>query len=194
MSEPDSMPPTRRARPARWIAALSAVVLVAFIVVLATSEPATTRSADSPLLGELVPEIVGQTLDGESFQLAELAGQWVLVNFFATWCVPCREEHDDLIRFAERHRMAGDATVVGVVFDDDVDAVRRFREEEGGDWPMILDRRGQIAVDFGVSGVPESYLVSPDGLVVSKIVGGILDGELEALLASAQAARGEQRR
>lgn len=68
-------------------------------------------------------------------------------------------------------------------------AVRRFREEEGGDWPMLLDDDGRIAVDFGVAGVPESYLISPEGVVVSKIVGGILDGELEELLNRAKAGR-----
>lgn len=73
--------------------------------------------------------------------------------------------------------------------DDDASAVRAFRRVNGGVWPMVLDPDGRIAADYGVSGVPESYLVSPEGVVVSRIVGGILDGEIESLLADAVRAR-----
>ena len=159
-----------------------AVVLTVLVAVLARSEPATTRAADSPLLGKAAPYIDGPTLDGSPIALTDYLGKWVLVNFFATWCVPCRTEHPELIQWQQRHELAGDATIIGVIYDDSDKAVRRFRKEEAGDWPMMTDRDGRIAVDFGVSGVPESYLISPDGIVVSKIVGGILDGELENLL------------
>lgn len=179
----------RPLRPARWIAAVVAVVIVGLVVALARSDPAGTRAADSPLLGRPAPYAAGNTLDGDSYAITDELGRWTLVNFFATWCVPCREEHDDLVRWHARHTEIGDAALVGVIFDDDVDAVRRFREDEGGDWPMLLDPDGQIAVDFGVAGVPESYLLNPEGIVVAKIVGGILEGELERLLADAKQRR-----
>ena len=104
--------------------------------------------------------------------------------------MPCRTEHPELISWQQRHEALGDATVVAVIYDDSVSAVRRYREEEGGDWPMLIDDDGRIAVDFGVAGVPESSLISPEGVIVSKIVGGILDGELEELLRRAKAGRG----
>ena len=190
MSDPDPVPVTRpRRRLAVWIAAALAVALIALVVVLAKSEPATTRAADSPLLGKQVPNVQAKTIDGGDFDLNDQLGKWVVVNFFATWCVPCRIEHPELISWQQRHDVLGDATVVGVIFDDSLSAVRRFRDEEGGDWPMLTDPDGRIAVDFGVAGVPESYLISPEGVVVSKIVGGILDGELEELLNRAKAAR-----
>ena len=178
-----------RRRLAVWIAAAVAVTLVALVVVLVKAEPSTTRAADSPLLGEQVPNVQAKTIDGDDFDLNDELGKWVVVNFFATWCVPCRIEHPELISWQQRHEVLGDATVVAVIYDDSVDAVRRFRDEEGGDWPMIIDDDGRIAVDFGVAGVPESYLISPEGVVVSKIVGGILDGELEELLSRARARR-----
>ena len=186
--------PTISGRPRRrlavWIAAAVAVTLVALVVVLVKAEPSTTRAADSPLLGEQVPNVQAKTIDGDDFDLNDQLGKWVVVNFFATWCVPCRIEHPELISWRQRHEVLGDATVVAIIYDDSVDAVRRFRDEEGGDWPMIIDDDGRIAVDFGVAGVPESYLISPEGVVVSKIVGGILDGELEELLSRAKARRG----
>jgi cytochrome c biogenesis protein CcmG/thiol:disulfide interchange protein DsbE len=87
----------------------------------------------------------------------------VLLNVFATWCDPCVAEHDDLLRFQEAHRDAGDATVLAVVWDDSEDNVRDFLEQRGGDWPVILDGRGKVSLDFGVRGPPTSFLISPEG-------------------------------
>ena len=191
MSEPEPAAPARpRRRLAVWIAAALAVAFVALVVVLAKAAPSTTRAADSPLLGEQAPDVRATTIDGVDYDLDDELGKWVVVNFFATWCVPCRIEHPELISWKLRHEAIGDATVVAVIYDDSVSAVRRFREEEGGDWPMLIDEGGRISVDFGVAGVPESYLISPEGVIVSKIVGGILDGELEELLTRAKAGRG----
>ncbi|WCO68007.1 TlpA disulfide reductase family protein [Iamia majanohamensis] len=161
-------------------------VLVVLVWVLASSPPATTRVTESPLVGRPVPAISAETLDGTTFDIGRLTGRWVLINVFATWCVPCRIEHPELVRFDEAHRARGDAAVVGIIYDDDPDAVRRFRDEEGGEWPMLLDPEGRIALSLGVAGVPESFLVAPDGQVVSKITGGVRFDELEDLLARAQ--------
>ena len=187
--EPEAPARPRRRRLAVWIVAALAVTFVPLVIVLAKAEPSTTRAADSPLLGKQAPVVEAKTIDGDDYDLDVERGKWVVVNFFATWCVPCRIEHPELISWQKRHEAIGDATVVAVIYDDSVSAVRRFREEEGGDWPMLIDEGGRISVDFGVAGVPESYLISPEGVIVSKIVGGILDGELEELLNRAKAGR-----
>lgn len=175
----------RRRRRALWAAVAVGVVVAALVAVLASRPSASTRLARSPLLGKPVPPIEGEALDAGRFALSGLRGRWVLVNFFATWCVPCRLEHPDLVRFAARHQVLGDAEVVGVIYNDSAGAVRAFRAKEGGDWPMVADPKGRIALDFGVAGVPESYLISPDGLVVAKVVGGIRETDLDRLLARA---------
>lgn len=179
----------RRTRRALWISVAVAVPLAALVGVLATRPPAATRAAQSPLLGKPAPEIAGTTIDGEQVRLSSYRGRWVLVNFFASWCVPCRIEHPELIRFHRRHRSAGDIEVLGVVYDDSVEAVREFRAAEGGEWPMLTDPDGRIAVSLGVAGIPESFLISPDGLVVSKILGGVRAEDLEQLLQRAKAQR-----
>ena len=176
--------PRRRPHRARWAALAVAVPVALLVAVLATRPEAGTRAARSPLLGKPAPELAGATVDGQRFELGERRGKWVLVNFFATWCVPCRQEHPELIRFAQSHEQAGDAEVVAVVYDDSVDAVRDYRRDEGGDWPMVVDPKGRIALDWGVAGVPESYLVSPDGQVAAKVVGGVRVAALEDLLAT----------
>lgn len=178
----------RPRRGGRWVAVVVGIVLVALVAVLATRDPATTRLAQSPLVGEAAPPIDGTTIHGDAFTLTDLDGQWVLVNYFATWCVPCQREHPDLVEFDRRHEAAGDARVVSVVFDDDPGAVRRFFAREGGDWPVVTDD-GRIALDYGVAGIPESYLIDPDGVVVAKITGGVRADGLEGLLADAKAAR-----
>lgn len=180
-------PVQRRTNRVRWIAAAVAVPVLILVLALAGSRSAGTRAADSPLLGKAAPALEGETVDGQPFALAAAPGRWVLVNFFATWCVPCVREHPELIRFAERHRAAGDAEVVGVVYDDPAAEVRKFREERGGDWPMIVDPNGRIALDFGVSGVPESYLIAPDGTVAAKLIGGVSAEGLDEVLAELKA-------
>lgn len=181
-----------RSRTALFTAAGMAVVVVLLVIVLATREPATSKIDRSPLVGRPAPALSGARLDGRDggFDLAAQRGSFVLVNFFATWCVPCIQEHDDLVRFAARHEAAGDARVVSVVFSDEAANVQRFFARNGGDWPVIADDDGGAAIAWGVARVPESYLVAPDGTVVSKITGGVEEERLEELLARAQG-RGE---
>jgi cytochrome c biogenesis protein CcmG/thiol:disulfide interchange protein DsbE len=177
-----------RRRPALWGAVPVGVVLALFVVVLATrdSDP-TNRAVDSPLLGKPAPALAGESvLDGEAFDLRDAEGRWVLVNFFATWCEPCRKEHPQLVKFAQDHQVADDARVVSVVFQDQPEDVERWFRDNGGDWPVV-DTDGEIVVDWSVSGVPESYLVDPAGVVRAKIVGGVDATKLDDLLRRAQA-------
>ncbi len=171
-----------------WIAAPVLLVMIGFIVVLATSDPSGSHRDVSPLLGRQAPPIAGETIDGGSFDLADYRGQWVLVNVFATWCTPCIREHPELVNFEKRHALAGDAHVVSVVFDDTVANARKFFADRGGDWPVVTDPDGHIALSYGVAQVPESYLIAPDGTVVSKMTLGVTASGLDQLLAEAQGA------
>jgi cytochrome c biogenesis protein CcmG/thiol:disulfide interchange protein DsbE len=182
----DEEPVARPRHTARWAAVALGVVLALLVFLLATRDPASTRLAASPLLGRPAPELAGESLlDGGSFELDTQTGRWVLVNFFATWCTPCVAEHDDLQTFATAHAEAGDARVVSVVFDDDAGDVASFFADRGGDWP-VLPNDGRVTVDFGVTGVPESFLIGPDGIVRAKITGGIEASRLEEVLAQAK--------
>ncbi|HEX2047442.1 MAG TPA: TlpA disulfide reductase family protein [Acidimicrobiales bacterium] len=172
----------RRTRKVLWISVAVAVPVFLLVLVLANGEPAATRAVKSPLVGKPAPPIEGTTVDGADASLTSLEGKWVVVNFFATWCVPCRQEHPELIRFAQSHQGAGDAAVLGVVYSDNAQAVREFRDKEGGDWPMLADPKGRIALDYGVAGIPESFLVSPEGVVVAKLLGGVRATDLDQVL------------
>lgn len=173
----------RRRRTAVLAAGVTAVLALGFVWVLGTSEPGTDREAQSPLLGKVAPPLAGTTLDGGQFDIADHRGQWVVVNVFATWCGPCRQEHPELVAFDEKHREARDVALVSVLFDDRPSTARRFFERNGGEWPVVVDADARIATDYGVAQVPETYVVAPDGQVVAKLLGGVtLDG-LEGVIA-----------
>ena len=84
-----------------------AVPVLLLVVVLATRPEASTRTVRSPLLGKAAPAAESTTIDGEAVKLSDLKGKWVVVNFFATWCVPCRIEHSELITFQQTHTRHG---------------------------------------------------------------------------------------
>ena len=107
--------------------------------------------------------------------------------------MPCEREHDDLIRFQEAHAERNDATVLAVLFDDEVDDAQRFFERRGGDWPVLQDPGGRVSLDFGVRGPPESFLISPDGIVLSRIIGEVSSEGLDRLVERAEALRAEAR-
>lgn len=165
----------------RIAAAVVGVIVVAFIVLLATRGSQSSKQISGRMLGREVPPVAGETMQGGTFDIAELRGSWVVVNFFAEWCVPCRVEHPELVKFAAEHSAAGDVRVVSVVFQDDVKRVREFFDTNGGDWPVIVGDTGRMALDFGVTGVPESYVVNPEGIIVAKFEGVTASGLDEAI-------------
>ncbi len=183
------IPRRRRGRLALWSSVAVGVVVVALIALLATRDPSGTRLANSPLLGKFAPDVSGQSIivspDGSSvptFELGDQEGRWVIVNFFATWCVPCQEEQDDLVTLVADHAEADDLRVVSIVFSDTAANVERYFAERGGDWPVIDDPDGQMITDWGVTAVPESYIVDPNGYVRAKITGGVTSQRIEQLL------------
>lgn len=179
----------RRTRWVLWTAIGIGALLAALVVALAVVPSAELAAADSPLIGRPAPGLDAATIDGGHVNLRDYHGRWVLVNYFATWCVPCRKEHPDLVRFYNRHHKRGDVEIVGVVYNDSFSAVRNFRRDHGGNWPMAQDSDARIALEWGVAGVPETFVVDPDGVVRAKLVGGVTEAQLESVLVRVSGSR-----
>lgn len=175
--------PTGGPRAALVASAVIAVLVALLVTVLATRDPSSERATQSPLIGRLAPATGGTTLDGEQVSIDDHRGRWVVVNFFASWCMPCIEEHPELAAFDAAHRARGDAVLIGVTFDNKADEARDFFADNGGDWPVIDDPENSIGVAYGVAQVPETFVIAPNGTVVRRFAGAVTRAELDELIA-----------
>lgn len=158
-------------------------LLLASFVVTIGRDPGVLRpvTVDRP-----APPLAGRTVEGGRFDLASLSGKLAVVNFWATWCSECRREHPAFVRIAERYR-GQPVALVGVVFQDDPEAVRQYMRTMGGEWPNVEDPTSRIAIDYGVYGVPETFLIDGGGVIRAKIIGRIDERTLRAWIDTALA-------
>mgnify|MGYP001459749810 FL=1 len=172
-----------RGKGIRYIAGAAGVLLLAFLVVLAMAKPGDSESASSPLLGQAAPVVKSTIIGGGDFDLARRKGSWVVLNFFNSTCVPCRQEHPFLVDFAKEQESSDNAVELYTVVNDDADGpVQAFFDTNGGDWPAIRDDDGAISVAFGVAKVPESWVIDPSGFVRLRIMGALTKGFLTSRL------------
>ena len=162
------------------------VPAIAFILLLATGLGGDPRALPNELVSRPAPTFDLPRLGGgRSVDLAQLRGQVVVVNFWASWCLACREEHPDLLAAWERYRERG-VVLVGIDYEDTREAALAYAEEMGGDWPLVTDPGSRTAIAYGVYGVPETFVIAPDGTITAKKVGAVtyawLTREIDAAL------------
>ena len=168
----------------RWVAVTAVVlVVVGWAFVAGRGLGQDPRQVRSVLLGKPAPAFRLPTLDGGTVDSAAWRGQIVVVNFWASWCVPCREEAPELQAFAERWDGRG-VRLVGIVYNDEESEAAAFRDRYRLTYPQALDPGGRAAIDFGVFGVPETYVIAGDGTVMAKLLGAVDAATLERVVAS----------
>jgi cytochrome c biogenesis protein CcmG, thiol:disulfide interchange protein DsbE len=181
--------PARRRRWVRWsVAGLAVVVILGGGIVAGRGLTRNPTLVDSPLIDKPAPAFRLPGLDGQDVASGDFAGRLYVVNFWASWCVPCRAEAAHLQSFWERYGPEGVA-LVGVVYQDDEDAAREFRDEFGLTFPQVMDPGGRTALDFGVFGIPETFVVDEQGVVKAKLIGAVGPDTLDRVLS--QVAAGE---
>lgn len=156
----------------RWLRmGIVALVTLGLATVLGVGFGRDPSVVESTLIGEPAPSLTGETLSGEPFDLAGHRGEVVVVNVWASWCPPCREEIPVLVDAQEQLGPRG-LQVVGINSQDNDTDAREFLDEVGGTgYPHVVDPEGSRAVDWGVFGLPETFVVDRDGVVRAKVVG-----------------------
>jgi peroxiredoxin len=173
----------------RWIALGVGVVVVLFGVVLAlnvsSAEPNTNEGRFTGS-GDPAPAFTVTTLDGNTLALADLAGKTVVVNFWNTWCAPCKQEAPALAEFYDRHKDESDFAMVGIVRDDTTEAVRDYVQAEKVGWTIALDPKSKAALAYGTTGQPETFVIGPDGRVAGEQFAAVSVDNLETMLRAAR--------
>jgi thiol-disulfide isomerase/thioredoxin len=155
------------------------------------SEPATPAEPAAPAVPEpaaavapAMPSLVVETLDHGRFDLAEKRGQWVVVNFWATWCKPCLKEIPDFSAFDAAR---DDVSVIGLAYEEiEPEAMREFLARHPAGYPIALLDVYSPPADFDAPrGLPMTYLISPQGSVAGKFLGPLTSAELAAAIAEA---------
>ncbi len=159
-----------------------------FVVRLGAGDPSRIPSA---LIGKPVPSFALQPLPGLATDkhpgLADAdlkAGHVTLVNVFASWCVECHDEHDALMALSRDPglKRAG-VSLAGIVYKDNAEDARRYLGSKGNPFAQVgVDPSGRTGIDFGVYGVPETFVVKGDGTIAYKLIGGVTDATRPALM------------
>ena len=118
--------------------------------------------------------------NGTRVRLSDLKGKPVILNFWASWCVSCRQEAAEMERFWQHHREKG-TIVLGIAIQDTPESAREFAKIHGKSYPIALDNTGKTSINYGVSGVPETFVINAQGVIVHKEAGPISADLLETL-------------
>ena len=157
----------------RWVGYGIATITIVLAVVLASRFGSDPGLVESPLIGQAAPPFNLDALDGSGMvSLSELDGDIVVVNFFASWCLECRAEHDDLVATADAFGDDG-VTFVQISYLEGRNNSLEYLIEAGmSDWTHYLaDEASRTAIAYGVFGIPETFFIDETGTVVGKIIG-----------------------
>jgi cytochrome c biogenesis protein CcmG/thiol:disulfide interchange protein DsbE len=165
-------------------AAIAGLLTLPLIVVLASGFGVDPHAVPNLLLHKPAPAFELTSVEGKPLSLENFSGKPLLLNFWSTWCEPCKAEHEMLQQAAKYY---GDQVqFLGIVYQDEADAVTRYLKARSNNYPQAMDPGSRVAMDFGVAGVPESFIIDAQGQVAFKqagvITGPIIQKTIDPLL------------
>jgi cytochrome c biogenesis protein CcmG/thiol:disulfide interchange protein DsbE len=162
------------------------LVVLPLVFVLFMNLGRDPRTIDSPLVGKAAPDFSLVPVGGGApVSLSAYRGRTVVLNFWASWCGPCVQEHPVLLEGARK--LGPDVVFLGVVYEDEAANVERFLRQRGSAYPSLMDPDGRTAIAYGVTGVPETYVVDREGRISSKYASALGEDALLALVRRAGA-------
>jgi cytochrome c biogenesis protein CcmG, thiol:disulfide interchange protein DsbE len=139
------------------------------------------------MVGKVAPNFELKDLDGNEVSLKSLRGRPVVLNFWSTWCIPCKQEHPVLVEAA---KLYPEVAFLGVVYMDEAEPIRHYLRRNGSSYPHLIDPDSAVAINYGVTGVPESYFIDRRGRIMFKaaypVNSPFLAAQLETLLGGAR--------
>ena len=149
------------------------VAMLGLVVTLALAFRRDPHDIRTGTIGKPAPAFTADRLDGEgTLSLSDYTGKVVVVNFFASWCLPCAQENPALVHVYERYR-GSDVVMLGVVYQESRDSAQAYVKRMGMSWPAIADDDGRMALSYGVFGPPETFFIGPDGIIAGRHIGPI---------------------
>jgi cytochrome c biogenesis protein CcmG, thiol:disulfide interchange protein DsbE len=156
------------------------VCVVPLLLVLRLNLGRNPHAVRSPLIGRPAPPFAMAPVGGgPSVSLDSLRGRPVVLNFWATWCVPCFQEHPVLSRTAAARP---DVAFYGVAYQDEEQRIADFLQRQGSAYPTLVDPGSKAAIAYGIAGVPETYFIDTRGTIVDKWSGPLTQGALDERL------------
>ena len=161
--------------------AIGAGVVVLVIVGVVAAEVLTAGGGTH---SRAAPELPREVLVGPRVDLASLRGKPALINFWASWCAPCKEEAPELKSFSDG--LGGRATLVGVDWNDSADSAREFIAKSGWDYPILRDPTQKVGTEYGLNGLPTTFVLDAHGNIVQTLRGPQTAASLERALSAAE--------
>lgn len=161
----------------RGVLSIGVIIAAALVGILFLGLGKNPNAIDSPLVGRAAPTFALREVGtGRTIDIALLKGKPLVINFWATWCGPCWEEHPLLVASA---RSRPDVQFIGVVFQDTEEKILGFLQQRGSSYPTVVDNKGKTAIAYGIGGVPETFFLDANGVIVAKYSGPMSDGDLQ---------------
>ncbi|TET26581.1 MAG: TlpA family protein disulfide reductase [Dehalococcoidia bacterium] len=163
---------------------LLAVALSLMAAPSCTPSPPDTGNDQRPEVGNLAPDFTLTDLDGNSVTLSHFRGKVIFLNFWASWCPPCRAEMPDMEAIYQNYKDQ-DVVVIGVNVNEAENAVRQFVQQGGYSWTFVIDTTGEVTRSYGATAIPASFFIDREGIIRAVSIGSMSQEVMASHLAEA---------